>query len=112
MSTKRKIVSSIFNGEPVLKNLLERQLYFILFLFVLVITYISLQYAVGQTLVEGRKLERELKSLRAEYTTCVSDLISLSRREEVSRRLLQFGSKVHAPVVPPTRIIMEEYPNE
>ena len=112
MSIRKKIISGVFHGEPVLKNLVERQLYFILFLFVLVITYITLHYAVGQTLVEGRRLERELKSLNAEYKTCTSQLMFLSKREEVSRRLTQLGSKVQAPTAPSRRIIMEEYPNE
>ena len=102
----------VFGGEPVLKNLVEKQLRFIFFIFALVIVYISLHYAVGRTLVETRKLERELKNLRAEYTTCKADLMFLSKREEVSRRLTALGSKVHAPSVPPGRIIMEEYPHE
>jgi len=112
MTTRRKIRAGILDGEPVLKNLVERQLYFILFLFALVIIYISLHYAVGQTLVEGRRLERELKSLRAEYTTCTTELLFLSKREEVSRRLHLFGSKVHAPTAPPKRIVMEDYSYE
>ena len=112
MSVQVKIIQGLFGGEPVLKNLVERQLYFIFFLFALVIIYISLHYAVGRTLVEGRKLEQELKSLRAEYTTCTSNLMFLSKREEVSRRLIQFDSKVHAPTAPPKRIKMEERPHE
>ena len=81
---------------------------FILFIFVLVIIYISLHYAVGQTLVERRKLEQELKNLRAEFITCTAELMFLSKREEVSKRLVGLGSKVHAPTVPPKRIMMEE----
>ena len=102
-------MSSVLGGELVLKNLVERQLWFIFFLFTLIIVYISLHYAVGQTLVEGRKLERELKGLRAEYTSCIAELTFLSKQEEVSRHLIELRSKVHAPVAPPKRIIMEEY---
>ena len=109
MNRSKKIISGVIGGEPVLKNLLERQLRFIFFLFALVIVYISLDYAVNQTLVERRRLERELKSLREEYTTCKADLMFLSKREEVSKRLSRFESKVHAPLAPPKRIIMEEY---
>ena len=112
MDRKRKIILGVFGGEPVLKNLVEKQLRFIFFLFGLVIIYISLHYAVGQTLVETRKLDRELKNLRAQYTTCKTDLLFLSKREEVSRQLITFGSKVHAPLVPPKRIIMEEYEHD
>lgn len=112
MDRGKIIKEGILNGGPLLKNLVERQVGFIFFLFVLVIIYISLHNAVGKTLVEGRKLERELKSLRSEYTTCTSELLFLSKREEVSRRLSLLGSKVHAPTAPPKRIIMEEYQNE
>ena len=112
MSTRKIIKEGILDGGPVLKNLVERQLYFIFFLFALAIVYISLHNAVGRTLVEGRRLEGELKSLRAEYTTCTAELMFLSKREEVSRRLIQLGSKVHAPTAPPKRIYMEEYRNE
>jgi hypothetical protein len=112
MSNSAKILSSILGGEMVLKNLVERQLWFIFFLFALVIVYISLHYAVGQTLVEGRKLERELKGLRAEYISCEAELTFLSKQEEVSRLLIRFGSKVHAPLEPAKRIKMEEYSHE
>jgi len=112
MSNKAKIISNVLGGEPVLKNLVERQLWFIFFLFALVIVYISLHYAVGQTLVEGRKLEKELKGLRAEYITFKADLMFLSRQDEVSRHLTEIGSKIHAPLVPPKRIKMEEYSHE
>jgi hypothetical protein len=112
MSIRKKIIKGVFDGEPVLKNLVERQLRFIFFLFALVIVYISLHYAVSQTLIETRKLERELKNLRAEYYTCKTDLMFLSKREEVSRHLITFGSKVHAPLVPPKRITMVEYKHE
>jgi len=108
MSRLQKIRSDVFGGEPVLRNLVERHLRFILFIFVLVIIYISLHYAVGQTLVERRKLEQELKNLRAEFITCTAELMFLSKREEVSKRLVGLGSKVHAPTVPPKRIMMEE----
>ena len=91
-----------------MRHIMERQLRFIFFLFALVIVYISLHYAVSQTLVERRRLEREIKNLHAEYITCTAELMYLSKREEVSKRLAQFGSKVHAPTVPPKRIVMEE----
>ena len=107
--SKRIKIRSLFDGEPVLKHLVERQLRFIFFVFALIIVYISLHYAVDQTLVEGRRLERELKSLRAEYATCTAELMFLSKREEVSKRLSAFGSKVQAPVTPPKRVKKEEY---
>jgi len=112
MSKAPKIISVVFGGEPVLANLGEKNIRFVLFLFVLIILYISLHYAVGQTLVEGRKLERELKNLRAEYTTNLADLAFLSKQEEVTKRLQQFDSELQAPVKPPKRIIMEDYPHE
>jgi hypothetical protein len=96
----------------VLKHLVERQLSFIFFLFGLVIIYISIHYAFGRTLMEGRRLEQELKSLYAAYTTSTAELEFHRKSEEVSRRLAQFGSKVHAPTAPPKRMMMEEYQNE
>ena len=112
MMKRRTFLSGVFGGEPVLQNLGEKNIRFVLFLFGLIILYISIHYAVGQTLVEGRKLERELKTLRAEYTTNLADLAFLSKQEEVSKRLLQLGSSLQAPVKPARRIIMEDYPNE
>jgi len=108
----REIITNLFDGELILRKLVERHLRFIFFLFGLVIVYISLHYAVSQTLVEGRKLERELKNLRAEYTSCKAALMFLSKREEISKHLADLGSKVHAPTLPPRRIMMEEYPHE
>ena len=112
MNKRGKIISGVFGGEPVLSNLGEKNIRFVLFLFMLVILYISLHYAVGQTLVEGRKMERELKNLRAEYTTNLADLAFLSKQEEISKRLQQFGSGLQAPIKPQKRIIMEDYPHE
>ncbi|MCL2726758.1 MAG: FtsL-like putative cell division protein [Bacteroidales bacterium] len=112
MSNLKKYISGVIGGGPILNSLLERQLRFILFVFALVIIYISLHYAVGQTFVERRRLERELKNLHVEYRTCMAEFMFLSKREEVSKHLTRLGSKVHAPIVPPKRIIMEDYPNE
>lgn len=93
-----------------LRNIMEHQLRFIFFLFALIITYITLQYAISQTMVEKRRLERDLKNLHAEYITCTAEFMNLSKRESISKHLNQLGSKVHAPTVPPNRIIMEEQP--
>jgi len=112
MSKSTKYLSGIFGGEPILNSIIEHQLRFILFVFALVIIYISLHYAVGQTFVERRKLERELKNLHAEYTTCTAEYMFLSKREEVSKHLVRLGSRVHAPTVPPKRIMMEDYSYE
>ena len=99
------------NGE-LLKNLVERQIGFVFFLFALVIAYMSLHYAFDQTLDKRRALERELKGLRIEYTSCMTELMNLSKRERVSKHLADFGSKVKAPTIPPRRITMESYPYE
>ncbi|MCL2728121.1 MAG: FtsL-like putative cell division protein [Bacteroidales bacterium] len=112
MKNINKYLSGIFGGGPILNTILERQLRFILFVFALVIIYISLHYAVGQTFVERRRLERELKNLHAEYRSCTAELMFLSKREEVSKHLARLGSKVKAPAVPPKRIKMEEYAYE
>lgn len=111
MSTRKNIVQEMVNGE-VLKNLIERQVGFVFFLFALVIAYMSLHYAFGQTLDQRRALEQELKSLRIEHTARMTELMNLKKREEVSKHLAAFGSKLHAPAVPPKRIIMENYPHD
>ena len=111
MSNQRNIVQDMVSGE-VLKNLVERQVGFVFFLFALVIVYMSLHYAFGQTLDKRTALERELKRLRIEYTSSTTALRKLSKREEVSKHLADFGSKLHAPVLPPKRIIMDQYPHE
>lgn len=112
MSRYNKYLTGIFSGGPILNTLVERHLRFTLFLFLLVIIYISMHYAVGQTFLERSRLQSQLKNLHDEYTTCTAELMFLSKREEVSKNLLRFGSKVHAPTVPPVRLIMEEYTNE
>ena len=101
----------MINGE-LLKNLVERQIGFVFFLFALAIIYMSLHYAFGQTLDQQRALEAEIKNLRIEHTSYTTALRKLSKREDLTKRLSDLGSRVQPPTVPPRRIFMENYPHE
>lgn len=101
---KSSILKDVISGKVLLNVVLVRQRWYILFLFMLALTYIGLHYYMEKTVRETRRLEHELTNLRIEYTTRSSELMLMSRRSEVNRQIKQRGMTICEPQYPPKRI--------
>ena len=98
---KRRInfASDILGGQ-ILNRLKTVDQYFIIYLFVLVIAFISINLGVEKTQMTMRRNQRELKNLKADYTAKAARLQYLSKRNEVEERLKKHNSALHKPETP------------
>ena len=102
-----QLISTLFGGRALLSGLLSGHLNFILYIFFLLILYISINNAVEKTLLVNYQVEKELKLLHAEYTRKSADLMQLSQQQEIEKQLRNRGSELMAPVNPPAWIKSE-----
>ena len=96
--------SSLLRGQ-IVKDVLGRDIWFVLYIFLIIILYISVNLGVEKTQITIRKNQLELKNLKAEYTGKTARLQSLSKRGEVKERLEKQNSSLINPVSPP--IVLE-----
>ena len=98
---KRKFnfASDILGGQ-ILSRLKTVDQYFIIYLFVLTIAFISINLGVEKTQMTMRRNQRELKNLKADYTAKAARLQYLSKRNEVEQRLKEHNSSLHKPITP------------
>lgn len=97
---KRINFASDILGGQILSRLRTVDQYFILYLFALVIAFISINLAVEKTQLTMRRNQRELKNLKADYTAKAARLQYLSKRNEVEIRLIQQQSNLEKPKDP------------
>ncbi len=83
----KKIVTGIFSGDLILNKNLMREYRFIIFIFLLVILYISKNFAMERILLSERANTRTLKNIKADYTSKAAKLLELSKIGEVERLL-------------------------
>lgn len=108
-SGKFNFASDILGGR-ILSRLKTVDQYFILYLFALVIAFISINLSVEQTQLEMRRNQRELKNLKADYTAKSARLQYLSKRNEVEARLSGHGSSLSKPKDPAKTVeLIERY---
>ena len=96
---KINFASDILGGQ-ILGRLKTVDQYFIIYLFALVIAFISVNLSVEKTQMTMRRYQREIKNLKADYTAKAARLQYLSKRNEVEERLLQHNSQLQKPVNP------------
>lgn len=101
---KRVSFSSILGGQFLLNLGATRHWLFALYLFVLIILYITLNLKVADTDIQIRRNQTELKNLKADYTSKSAKLQYQSRQGEIERRLEVTGSKVERPQHPATLV--------
>jgi hypothetical protein len=105
---KKNWMNEILGGQILLHSGILQHVRFVLFLFVLVILYITINFGMERSLLIERRNQRELKHLKADYTSKSARLQYQSKRLEVEKRLLELNSTLKAPVNPPKRVIIGE----
>lgn len=104
---KRKWLSEFMGGETALQGL-EQHSKFVFYIFILVILYITINFGIEKSLLTERRNQKELKNLKADYTSKSSKLLYQSKRDEIEKRLLEHNSKLIKPIEPPGRLIIEK----
>ena len=97
---KRINFASDILGGQILNRLRTVDQYFILYLFALVIAFISINLGVEKTQLSMRRNQRELKNLKADYTAKAARLQYLRKRNDVEARLVQQESRLEKPKDP------------
>lgn len=105
---KKNWMNEILGGQILLKSGILEQARYVLFVFVLVIIYISINFGMERSLLIERRNQRELRHLKADFTSKSSRLQFQSKRVEVEKRLIELSSTIKAPVNPPGRLIIED----
>lgn len=106
MEEKKKFnfSSDILGGLYLLNLGASKRWLFILYVFALIIIYITLNISIANTNVKIRRNQVEIKNLKADYTSKSAKLQYQSRQGEIERRLRATDSKVERPVHPATLV--------
>jgi len=104
---KRNWMNEILGGQIWLHSGVLRQVWFILYIFFLVIFYITIDFSMEQSLLTERRNMRELVHLKSDYTSKSSRLQYESKRIEVENKLKRLNSTLKTPENPPKRILAE-----
>ena len=105
MAKKRfDIKNNILGGAFLTRNQMAGQWMFILYIFLLIFLYITLNLAVISTQKASSHNLKELKNLKADYTSKEAKLQAQSSRSEIIIRLEQSGSSLKDPTEPAFRV--------
>lgn len=100
--------SDILGGQILSRSKVNQ--YFILYLFALILIFISISLGVENTQLAMRRNQRELKNLKADYTAKAARLQYLSKRNEVEQRLIKQESRLKRPSDPAKAVkLVERY---
>ncbi len=102
-------LKSVLGGDILVKKGgLIKQWKFILYIFSLVIIYISIHFGVRSTLQDISRNEEHIRNMRSEYMGKYSEMLSISKRGEIEKLLEEKNLALVPPEVPPTIIKMED----
>lgn len=103
---KRKfdIKGDILGGQFLTRNRMAGQWVFILYIFLLIFLYITLNQAVLNTKKASNRNLRDLKNLKADYTSKEAKLQAQSSRSEIILKLKASGSTLKDPTEPAFRV--------
>lgn len=105
---KKKVIENILGGQVLVKGNFARHWKFILYIFALVILYISIHFGIRNTMQRMTRNEDTLRNLRSEYMGKYTRLLYTGKRGEIEQLLDAGTLDLTAPDTPPVRVKMEE----
>lgn len=90
-------ITSFFSGSFILKRRLDRFLWFFIYIFILLVLFISWNLYIESRLVKIEKNSAIIKDLEINRQQRSLELVSLDIVTKVEKRLQDFGSKLQAP---------------
>lgn len=100
-------MNEIFGGQILLHSGISQNPGFVVFLFVLVVLYININFGIERSLLTERRNQRELKHLKSDYISKLAKLQYNSKRTEIEKKLKELNSTLMPPVDPPIRVEMK-----
>lgn len=106
--SKKRVIENILGGQVLAKSSFTKHWRFILYIFVLVILYISIHFGIRNTMQRMTRNDETLRNLRSEYMGKYTRLLHTGKRGEIEQLLENNSLDLVAPVTPPVIIDMEE----
>ena len=102
---KGSLIGNILGGQILVRDGgLIKHWKFVLYLFLLILLYVSYRFEVRDTMMQEVKNEEILKDLRSEHSDKLTRSLQLSKRGEIEKKLSQHQSDLKNPKYPPTLI--------
>jgi len=106
--SKKGILKEVFDGSILTRDVVARQLPYLVFLAFLALVYIGNRYHAEKIVRVESGLQSEIKELRAKSISIAAELMDVSRQSEVSRLIEEKGMDLKEAVQPPKKLIIEE----
>lgn len=104
----KNILGNILGGQILANGYIIRHWKFILYIFLLVLVYISIHFQSRNTMQRLTSNEETLRNLRSEYMGKYTRLLYTGKRGEIEKLLEKNGLELVPPDTPPTRITLED----
>lgn len=104
----KKIITGIFSGDLYLNATLIKEYKFVVFVFILIILYISKNFGMERTMLTERNNTKTLKNVKANYTGKASRLLDISKRSEIEKMLLDRKSTLQKSETAPRVVIIDK----
>ncbi|MCD6346839.1 MAG: hypothetical protein J7L96_05395 [Bacteroidales bacterium] len=102
--TKRITAKELLGGGVLSREVVIRQIPFVLFLFALILFYIANQYRGDKIMNDVISLEKRMKELRTESVSTAFELMEKSKQTQVIKLIKDKGLLLEEAVVPPYKI--------
>ncbi len=99
-SKRLNLLKDIAGGKILTNHRIIKQWSFMLYIFIIMLVYISINLGMEGTQITLRKNQRELKNLKANYSSAAAKLQYMSKSDEVESELIEKGSKLRKPKRP------------
>jgi hypothetical protein len=106
--TSKFSVKDLLGGNVLSKEVVTRQIPFVLFLAISILLYILNQYRGENVMRQIMVLEKRVREMRAESVSTGFDLQEMSKQSEVIRMVGEQGLPLQEAKIPPYKIVMDE----
>lgn len=100
-------IRSIIDGTYLSKEIILKNIWFIVFLFFLALIYIVNRNHAEKLVRETIKLQKEVDELKSEQLSVTSTLMRLSQQSEVESLMVRHNLDLKSSDIPPYKIIIE-----
>ncbi len=101
-------IKDLLGGSVLSREVVTRQIPFLLFLTLALLLYIFNQYRGENIMRQIMTLEKRVREMRSESVSTAFELQEISRQSEVSRMITEQGLLLKEAKTPPYKIVMEK----
>jgi hypothetical protein len=103
---KKGLFRELLDGTLLTREVVIKQLPFLVFLTFLTMAYIANRYNAEKVVRETVTIQNELKKLRAESVSIAAELMEISRQSTVVKMVLEKNLGLKESLEPPKRLII------